>query len=66
MFVRRNSVKGAVVESGLAMQTEGTTGIADQSLDWDGDAISTVLLKGVGGGIEGCRALVCEAVEGRA
>jgi len=48
------------------MRTEGTTGIADQSLDWDGDAITTVLLKGVEGGKESCRALVCEATEGRA
>jgi len=59
-------VKGTDVESGLAMQTEGTTGVADQSLGWDGDAISTVLLEGVGGSMEGCGALVCEAMEGRA
>jgi len=36
------------------MRTEGTTGIADQSLDWDENAITTVLLKGVEGGREGC------------
>ena len=48
------------------MRTEGMTGIMDRSLDWDGDAITTVLLEGVGGGREGCGALVCEAVEGRA
>ena len=59
-------VRGSGVGSGLAMRTEGTTGIADRSLDWDGDAITTVLLEGVGGGREGCAALVCEAVEERA
>ena len=59
-------VKGAVVGSGLAMRTEGTTSVVNWSLDWDGDAIFTVLLKGVGGGRESCGALVCEAVEGRA
>jgi len=47
------------------MRTEGTTGVADQSLDWDRDAIITVLLEGVEGGREGCEALVCEATEGR-
>jgi len=60
------SVRGSGVESGLAMRTEGTTGIADRSLDWDEDAITTVLLEGVEGGREGCGALVCEAAEGRA
>ena len=48
------------------MRTEGTTGVADRSLDWDGDAITTVVLEGVGGGREGCGALVCKAAEGRA
>ena len=48
------------------MRTEGTTGVADRSLDWDGDVITTVLLEGVGGGREDCRALVCEAAEGHA
>ena len=48
------------------MRTEGTTGVADRSLGWDGDAITTVLLKGVGDSREGCGALVCEAAEGRA
>jgi len=48
------------------MQTEGMTSIVDQSLDWDGDAITTVLLKGVEGSREGCGALVCEATEGHA
>jgi len=38
---------------GLAMRTEGTTGVADRSLGEDGDAITTVLLEGVGGGREG-------------
>jgi len=51
---------------GLAMQTEGMTGVADRSRDWDGDAITTVLLKGVGGSREGSGALGCEAAEGRA
>jgi len=58
------SVNGSDVESGLAMRTEGTTSVADRSLDWDGDTITTVLLKGMGGGREGCEALVCEATEG--
>jgi len=35
------------------MQTEDMTSIVDQSLDWDRDAITTVLLKGVGGSREG-------------
>ena len=51
---------------GLAMRTEGTTGVADRSLGGDGDAIATVLLEGVGGGREGGAALDCEATEGRA
>jgi len=48
------------------MRTEGMTGVADWSLGWDGDAITTVLLEGVGDGREGYGALVCEAAEGRA
>jgi len=46
------------------MRTESTTSVADWSLDWDGNAIITVLLEGMRGGREGCRALVCEAAEG--
>jgi len=48
------------------MRTEGTTSVADQSLDWDGDAITTVLLEGVRSSRKGCGTLVCEATEGHA
>ena len=56
-------VNGLDIGSGLVMRTEGTTGIADQSLDWNGDTITTVLLEGVGGGREDWG---CEAHVGRA
>ena len=51
-------VNGLDIGSGLVMRTEGTTGIADQSLDWNGDTITTVLLERVGDGREdwGCEA----------
>jgi len=45
-------VNGSDIESGLAMQTEDTTSIVDQSWDWDRDAITMVLLKEVGGSRE--------------
>jgi len=57
-------IKGSGIGFGLAIRTEGTTGVADRSLDWDRDAITTVLLKEVGGSKEGYGALVCEATEG--
>ena len=48
------------------MQTEGTVGVRVQLAGWEGDAITTVLLEGVGGGSEGWGARVWEAAEGRA
>ena len=44
--------------SGLAMQTEGTVGVRFRLAGWEGDAIATVLLEGVGGGSEGWGARV--------
>jgi len=46
-------INSSNIGSGLAMQTEGMTSVADWSLDWDRDAITTVLLKGIGGSREG-------------
>jgi len=39
--------------SGLAMRTEGTVGVQFRLVGQEGDAITTVLLEGVGGSIEG-------------
>ena len=47
------------------MRTEGTVGVRARLVDSDGDAITTVLLEGVGGSSEGRGALVWEAAEGR-
>ena len=44
--------------SGLAMRTEGTVGVQFQLTGWEGDAIVTDLLEGVGGGSEGSGAHV--------
>ena len=40
------------------MQTEGTVGVRVQLAGWEGDAITTVLLEGVGGSSEGWGARV--------
>ena len=52
--------------SGLAMRTKGTISVWARLIGWVGDAITTVLLEGVGGGSEDWGALVWEATEGRA